>query len=293
MTEAPWTILRVLEATRDWFAKRGIDSARLDAELIIAHAVGLSRVMLYARFDQPMSEDERARVRVMMQRRGRHEPLAYILGQREFWSLPLTVDARVLIPRPDTEVLVEEALRRLAGLEAPRVVDVGTGSGAVALALAHDVPTAVVEAIDVSEGALAVARANAEALGLAARVTFFQGDLLAARPGPYTQIVANLPYVRRGDIAGLDPDVREHEPHLALDGGLDGLDLVRRLVTEATTRLVPSGTIVLEAGWDQLEAVGEILGAAGFEQVELRRDYAGHLRVAAGVWAGQGSPRDL
>ncbi len=287
MSGDAWTILRVLDATRDWFAKRGIESARLDAELILARALGVSRLMLYARFDQPVNEEERAAVRALMQRRGKREPIAYILGEREFWSLDLKVDARVLIPRPDTEVLVEVAVERVKAGPAPaatRVVDVGTGSGAVALALARELPGASVLALDVSPGALEVAGANAERLGLAERVRCAPGDLLASQDGPFDLVVANLPYIRGGDIAGLDDDVRLHEPHLALDGGPDGLDLIRRLADQATTRLAPGGAIALEAGFDQLDQVAAILGEAGFADVTVRRDYGGQPRVASALW---------
>lgn len=283
-----WTILRVLDATRDWFAKRGIESARLDAELILARALGISRLMLYARFDQPLSEEERAAVRALMIRRGKREPIAYILGEREFWSLDLKVDARVLIPRPDTEVLVEVALERLTAqaAEAPRIVDVGTGSGAVALALAHEKKNARVQAVDISPDALEVARANATRLGLADRVEVVHSDLLAGVRGPFDLVVANLPYIRKAEIARLDEDVRAHEPHLALDGGADGLDLVRHLIRQATSRIVPRGAVALEAGFDQLDQVAELLRQASFEDVTVRRDYGGQPRVASGLWPG-------
>jgi len=274
-----WTILGVLDATRGWFTQRGIESARLDAEILIAHALGIPRVMLYARFDQPLSDEERAKIRALVSRRGKNEPIAYITGEREFWSLPLSVDARVLVPRPDTEVLVEVALEHMRSLTAPRILDVGTGSGAIALALAHDLPAAIVLGVDISEGALEVARSNAARNALS--VTFSAGDLLRGLSGPFDLVVANLPYVRAADIASLAPDVRAFEPHLALDGGVDGLDLVRRLVDEAATVLAPDGVIALEAGFDQLDEVAGILSARNYRGVAVRNDYGGNPRVAS------------
>lgn len=272
-----WTILSVLDATRAYFEQRGIESARLDAELLIAHALGLSRVMLYARFDQPLSEEERAAIRALVSRRGKREPVAYILGAREFWSTSLHVDPRVLVPRPDTEVLVEVALARLG--EAKRVIDVGTGSGAIAIAIAKERPAMEVLACDVSREALALAEENARAAG--ASVRFAQSDLLASVEGPFDAVLANLPYIPSADLAGLAADVRDFEPRLALDGGPDGLALVRRLVAEARPKLSPGGLIALEAGHDQLDRVAALLTGAGFEEVELRADYGGLPRVAS------------
>jgi release factor glutamine methyltransferase len=274
---ANWTILEVLNWTTARFKERGVESARLDAELLAAQAFGLARIQLYAQFDRPLQAEELAAYRALVKRRQNGEPIAYITGRREFWSLDLAVDSRVLVPRPDTETAVEEALA-LLGEEARTVADVGTGSGAIALALARTRPALAVFAGDVSPDALAVARANAERLGLA--VTFVEGSLLEPlRPhGPFDLIVANLPYIPDGDIAGLSPEVR-CEPRLALAGGPDGLELVRALVTGAPSALVPGGALVLEIGAGQADATAELCRAAGLEDIKRRRDLGDVERV--------------
>jgi release factor glutamine methyltransferase len=276
-------VLEVLRWTTGRFEKHGIATARLDAELLAAHAFGMARIELYAQFDRPLSATELATYRDLVSRRLAGEPVAYLLGRKEFWSLDLAVDARVLIPRPDSETLVEEALERLTGRTgALRIGDVGTGSGALALALAKERPEAQVFATDLSPDALAVARANAERLGLA--VTFLQGDLAAplSSEGGFDLIVANLPYIPTGEIAGLSADVRS-EPHLALDGGADGLALVRRLVEVAPGLLQPAGCLALEIGAGQAAATAELLAAAGFGDMRVRRDLGGIDRVVSGV----------
>jgi release factor glutamine methyltransferase len=269
----------VLLWTTARFQERGLGSPRLDAELLAAHALGLSRVQLYTQFDRPLEPPELAALRDLVKRRQGGEPVAYITGRKEFWSLDLGVDSRVLIPRPDTETLVEEALARAAS--GARVADVGTGSGAIALALAKARPDLAVFASDVSPDALAVARGNAERLALA--VTFVEGSLLAPlQPlAPFDLLVANLPYVPTEDVAGLPAEIR-CEPRLALDGGQDGLDLVRGLVAGAAAVLSPGGALVLEIGAGQAEATAALLGAAGLEDVRSRRDLGGIERVVSG-----------
>jgi release factor glutamine methyltransferase len=283
-SKASWTILEVLQWTTARFQERGLGSPRLDAELLAAHAFGLSRVQLYTQFDRPLLAAELATYRELVKRRQAGEPVAYLTGHKEFWSLDLVVDKRVLIPRPDTETAVEEALERLAartGEGPPRIADVGTGSGAIALALAKNRPEATMFASDVSPDALAVARANAERLGLA--VTFVEGSL--AEPlralAPFDLLVANLPYVRAGDIAALAPEVRS-EPWLALDGGDDGLALVRALVAAAPALLAPGGALVLEVGQGQTGETAALCRAAGLEDVRVRADLGGIDRVVSG-----------
>jgi release factor glutamine methyltransferase len=276
-----WAVLDVLRWTTAHFERHGLASARLDAELLAARAFGMSRIELYAHFDRPLVAAELASYRDLVSRRLAGEPVAYLLGHKEFWSLDLLVDPRVLIPRPDSETLVEEALDRVAGPDA-RIADVGTGSGALALALAKARPEAQVFATDISPDALAVARANAERLGLA--VTFLQGDLVVPLlpAGRFDLIVANLPYIPSADIDGLAADVRS-EPRLALDGGADGLTLVRRLVAEAPGVLQPGGCLALEVGAGQAGAVAELLRGSGLGGVRSRRDLAGIERAVSGV----------
>ncbi len=275
-----WTIIDVLQFTVARFEARGILSPRLDAELLAAHALGLARVQLYAHFDRPLSPDELAALRELVRRRQGGEPVAYLTGKKEFWSLELQVDGRVLVPRPDTETLVAAALDRLVVGMPMRVVDVGTGSGAIALAIAKGRATATVFATDVSEDALAVARANADRLGVV--VSLAHGDLLAplADEAPFNIIVANLPYVRSDDIPQLAPEVRA-EPRAALDGGADGLDIVRRLISASPPALVPGGWLLLEIGDGQATATVELCRGAGFDELSTCRDLGGIERVVA------------
>ncbi len=279
-----WTVLEVIRWTVARFTERALATPRLDAEILVAHALGLPRVQLYVQFDRPLVPDELAAIRALIKRRQAGESVAYLVGKKEFWGVDFTVDARVLVPRPDTETLIEEARERLAGIEAPRIGDVGTGSGAIALTLAKLYPGAAVFAGDVSPGALEVARGNAERLGLA--VTFVEGDLGAplAAHAPFSLLCANLPYIPSGDMATLPPEVKS-EPALALDGGPDGLALVRRLVADAPGLLAPGGALVLEIGDGQAVATAELLRAAGFADVRARRDLAGIDRVVSGVRA--------
>jgi release factor glutamine methyltransferase len=275
----PWTILQVLRWTAGRFERRGIASARLDAELLAARAFGCSRVELYTRHDQPLAERELASYRSLVQRRLAGEPVAYILGHKEFWSLSVEVDSRVLIPRPDTETLVELALALLAEKSAARVADVGTGSGAIAIALKKERMGDEVVAVDISAGALEVARANAGRLGLP--ITFLQGDLALPLVGPLDLVVSNPPYIPSGQIDGLPMEVRS-EPRLALDGGPDGLDLIRRLAHQARAVLRPLGWLGMEIGGDQAGAATRILREAGYAEVGTRRDLEGVERVIFG-----------
>ncbi len=287
-----WTLLEVLQWTTGRFSQRGIASARLDAELLIAHALGINRVAIYTSADRLLSREELATIRAVIERRQSGLSVAAITGHKEFWGLDLHVSPEVLIPRPDTETLVEAALDQLVPLHRDlptesistdeRILDVATGSGAIALALKKQRPKAAVLATDQSQKALAIARGNAERLRLA--VEFFAGDLLAALPedtAPFDLIASNLPYIPTGDIAGLPPEVRA-EPHEALDGGADGLDLVRRLIAKAPLYLKPGGSLVLELGEGQADRVVVLFGASRFIQVGTRADLAGIVRVVFG-----------
>jgi release factor glutamine methyltransferase len=276
-----WTVLDVIRWTAARFTERGLATPRLDAELIVAHVLALPRVQLYVQFDRPLSATELPDIRALIKRRQAGESIAYLVGKKEFWGLELAVDARVLVPRPDTETLVEEARARLEGREAPRIADVGTGSGALAVTLAKLRPDAAVFAGDISGAALEVARGNAERLGV--RVTFVEGDLAAplAAHAPFDLMMANLPYVPSAELAGLPPEVRA-EPRLALDGGDDGLQLVRRLIAAAPALLASGGALALEIGIGQAEATAGLLRDAGFVEVRARPDLAGIDRVVAG-----------
>ena len=275
-----WTVLKILRWTADYFAGKGIDSSRLEAELLLAATLDLDRVGLYVNFERPLDAAELAAFRERVQRRAQREPVQYILGETEFWSLPFIVSPAVLVPRADTEVLVEEALARLA--DASQLLDVGTGSGAIAIALAHEKPQLLVTALDCSEPALEVARANAERNGVAERVTCLVGDLADLPPGPFAMVVSNPPYIPTGDWQQLMPEVRDYEPRLALDGGDDGLEAYRQLASQAEQVLTPGGWLLVEVGINQAADVSALFTAAGLTDVGQRDDYAGIPRVVMG-----------
>lgn len=249
---------------------RGSGLARLDAELLLAHALGVDRSVLHRAPETPVPAGAEAVFRGLAERRARAEPVAYLLGTKGFRWLELAVDARVLVPRPETEGLVEACAERLP--QGARVVDVGTGSGAVALALASERPDLEVVAVDVSADALAVARANADRLGLA--VTFASGDLLDEVDGPIDAVVSNPPYVADGDV--LPADVADWEPALALRAGRHGLDVLRRLVPAAAAR---APFLALEVGEGQASAVAALCRESGLTRVEIRTDLAGIERI--------------
>jgi len=281
-----WTIESLLRWAMDDFRTRGIENPRLDAEVLLARALGTTRIQLIVDAKRPLSPEELGRMREMVRRRRAREPVAYIVGEREFYGRTFRVDRRVLVPRPDTETLVDVALTRTRALSMSlRTLDLCTGSGCVAITLGRERPTASVVGGDVSADALAVARDNALRLG-AYNVAWRQGDLFDAVPLParFDLVTANPPYIAVGDFASLQADVRDHEPRLALDGGDDGLSLLRRVVDGATARLVsPGGVLAVEVGAGQATVVAELFERAGFAAVEVKRDYARIERVVSGV----------
>ena len=276
-----WTVLALLKWTANYFAGKGIENGRLDAELLLAEILNLNRIGLYLNFDRPVQSDELAAFRALIERRARREPLAYILGRCEFWSLTFKVGPEVLIPRGDTETLVEAALKVLP--QGGMLLDVGVGSGAIALAIAHERPDLQVEGIDLSPAALAIAAENAQLLGLAARVTLRQGDLFALDgSSQYDVIVSNPPYIASGEQATLMPEVRDFEPPLALFAGADGLDCYRALIPAATAALKDSGALLVEVGVGQAAAIAELFAVAGYVEIFTNRDLAGIERVVGG-----------
>ena len=285
----PWTVLKILEWTTGYFRDKGIDNPRLDAELLLADLLEIGRLELYLRFDQPLNAGELTAFRSRVARRAEREPLQYILGEAEFWSLPLKVTPQVLVPRADTEVLVEEALKKFDSTG--RVLDVGTGSGAVAIALASEKDQARVEAVDICDEALSIAHDNTVRHGLEGRIRLRKEDLAAlCGKGCYELIVSNPPYIPEGDFAGLMPEVRDFEPRQALDGGNDGLDFYRALVCQAPALLADRGWLLVEVGYGQAEAVSEMFAAAGLTEIFVRDDYSGTPRVVGGRLEG---PVDL
>ncbi|MCA9588694.1 MAG: peptide chain release factor N(5)-glutamine methyltransferase [Myxococcales bacterium] len=284
--EAPqtWTVGSLVKWATDDFQARGIESPRLDAELIVAHALAITRTQVIIDAQRPLADVELAKLRALVKRRRAREPMAYLLGQREFYGRVFKVDKRVLVPRPDTETLVDVALERTRACSmSMRLLDLCTGSGCVAITLARERPTSRVTATDVSADALEVARANAQRLG-AYNVAFVEGDLYAPVAGArFDVITANAPYIATSEIATLMPDVRDFEPRLALDGGADGLDLVRRIVADAHGVLVPGGVLALEVGAGEAPAVAALLSEHGFASVDVRRDYGKIERVVSGA----------
>jgi release factor glutamine methyltransferase len=275
-------VLKDLQWTASYFREKGIEGGRLDAELLLAEILGLDRIGLYLHFDRPLTASELIDYRALVGRRARREPLQNILGRVEFWSLPLTVSPAVLIPRPDTETLVAEALKKTS--PSCVILDVGTGSGAIALALARELPGAHIEGIDISPEALAIAAANARRHGLEERVRFRPADLRHLDGGPFDLVVANPPYIPADDIAGLMPEVRDFEPHLALDGGPDGLDFYRLLAPGAARVLRPGGWLLVEVGIGQADQVQTIFSTHNFADQFSARDIAGVERVAGARW---------
>lgn len=265
----------------------GIENSRLDAELLLRHALGVAQAEFYLRLAEPMPAQAEFQFRQLLGRRARREPLAYITGRKEFWSTDFVVTPEVLIPRPETELLVELALKRTGGMvNAPlKIVDIGTGSGAIAVCLAKELPQARITAVDISRAALQVARRNAERHGVADRIRFAQGDFLAPvaeEAESFDLMIANPPYIRTEDLAQLAPEIRLWEPAAALDGGADGLDSYRRLARQCHRCLASGGDLLLEIGDGMAKAVGEILARAGcYESAALFRDYAGRDRVLA------------
>jgi release factor glutamine methyltransferase len=276
----------VLDWTTQRFTDAGVASARLEAQLLLAHVLGCSRVQLYTGFDRPLAEPELARYRGLIKRRLDGESVAYLLGEQEFWGLPFFVDASVLVPRPDTETVIEVARGTRADLAAPcRVLDLGTGSGVIAISLAKELPGAQVVATEVSAAAAEVARRNAERNGVADRVEIRIGDLFAPVAGERFDLIAsNPPYIASAVIPTLSPEVRR-EPAIALDGGADGLVFYDRICAAAAAHLAPGGALVLEHGFDQADAVRARLEAAGLLRVTLVHDLGKNPRVTSGFVA--------
>ncbi len=283
--QAGLTIAAARRAVAQAFRSAGLDTPDLDARLLVGHALGLDHAALMAGAERPLSNAESQSIAPLAVRRLAHEPVARIVGHKEFWGLRLTVTPDVLVPRPDTETIVECALAqaRVRGSRPRRILDLGTGTGALLLALLSEWPDAFGVATDVSMPALQVARANAEAHDLEKRAAFVACDFGAALAGGFDLVVSNPPYVARPDIASLAPEVREHDPALALDGGADGLDAYRAIAADAKRLLAPFGTLVLELGAGQAEAVGNLLREADLEVLEPVPDLAGIPRaIAAG-----------
>ncbi|MCG8450504.1 MAG: peptide chain release factor N(5)-glutamine methyltransferase [Pirellulales bacterium] len=280
-----WTIGRLLTWTTDFLRDKGADSPRLDAEVLLAHACGCPRIELYTAFEKEADEPVRTAFRELVRRRAEGTPVAYLVGHREFFSLSFQVTSDVLIPRPETELLVVRALD-IAKTQAAdgelRLADVGAGSGILAVCCAKHIPGCKVLALDISPAALKIAQANAERHGVAEQIEFLQSDLFAQHPAAaeFDLILSNPPYVASAEMQGLDTEVRDHEPHLALDGGEQGTEVIRRLIPQATERLRPGGWLLMEVGPYNAALVEHLVDAAPeLTRHETITDLAGHPRV--------------
>lgn len=282
------TVLEIIKRTTEFLAGRGVTSPRLNAELLLGHVIGRGRMQLYLEFERPLTAAELDQLRPLVRRRGQQEPLQYVLGETDFRGLRLKVDRRALIPRPETELLVE-LVREWSAAQPPvlRALDLGTGSGAIAAALATLWPTAAVVAAERSPEALALAQENFAALGLEGRVqsvpaAWFEG----VPPGPYDVIVSNPPYLTAAEVAAAAPEVRQHEPRAALEAPDEGLADLRAILAAAPGHLRPGGLLALETGCDHHADLTARLQAAGFQQVAARQDLTGRDRFILAVWPG-------
>ncbi len=273
------SVLEIIKRTTGFFEKRGVESPRLNAELIIGHALGLKRMQLYLQFERLLTEPELEKIRPLVKRRGNREPLQYVTGETEFFGLQLKVDRRALIPRPETERLIELILQQMV---APPVaiLDLGTGSGAIALSLAKTYPEAVVTAVEISEEALGLARENAEATGLTGRVRFVQSDWLSALPTDekYQLIVANPPYLSDAETAETQPEVKGFEPPMALSAGANGAAALEHIIGAARPYLTPGGLLACETGQAQHQALLTLAADRGYARAESRCDLTGRPR---------------
>ncbi len=284
------TILEVIQRSVDYLGKHGVDSPRLQVELLLAHVLRLPRMRLYLEFERVLTESELAALRELVKRRGQREPLQHLVGSVSFCGFELMVNRHVLVPRPETELLAEQAWNFLSsvGPQTPVALDLCTGSGCLAIALAMKCPLAVVHAADLSAEALTVARANAGRHSASSRITFHEGDLFAPLPVElkFDLIVSNPPYIRADEIAMLEPEVRDHDPRAALDGGADGLVFYRRIAAESASRLRLGGWLMAEFGDGQAETIREIFTSSGWRVREILSDLNGKPRIMIASPAG-------
>jgi release factor glutamine methyltransferase len=285
-TDPDWTIIKILQWTTSYFRSNFVDSPRSTAEILLAHTLGLKRIDLYLRYDQPLVRSELNFFRALIKRRIKREPVAYIVGSKEFWNIDLAVTRDVLIPRPETECLVEEALTALSGgssYSPKRVLEVGTGSGAIILAIASEKPEHDYFASDISVNAAFVAFKNAKKQKLDDKIYFFCGDWflpLNGKDSLFDMVLSNPPYIKKYDIKGLQPEIGRFEPLTALDGGEDGLAQIRNIVGSAYRFLNSKGHLIIEIGHDQKEAVYKIVKETGsYHDLYFRKDYSGFDRI--------------
>ena len=274
------TVLELLQATTTYLAKKGVEQPRLSIEHLLADALGKKRIELYLEFDRSLSEHELEPLREKVRRRAEGEPLQHLLGHWDFFGRTFKTDHRALIPRSETELLVETVLREFAicGESANRLVDVGTGSGVLAITFALERPGLEISAVDLSEDALTLARENAERLGVSDRIAFCRSDLLDQMEGPFHWVVANLPYIPTADLHVLQREVK-FDPALALDGGKDGLTIVKRLIESVPAKIALNGLIALELGHGQAHEVSGIMAGKNYRDISIKKDYQGDVRL--------------
>ncbi len=287
--DEPWTVRRVLEWTTGHLKKHGSDTPRLDAEILLAHARGCQRIQLYTQFDEPLNDSVRGIMRELVQRRTKAEPVAYLVGVREFFSLGFRVTRDVLIPRPDTETLVMEVLDGVKGISAPKVLDLCTGSGCVAIAVAKNAKSAHITATDISAAAIEIARENVARHNVASQVDIIESDLYAGiTPGmKYDVIASNPPYIPSAEIDQLDAEVARHEPRLALDGGADGLTILKRIIDAAPAFAASNALLLLEFTPEQADVLNAIVSNhGGYDEIVIRKDLAHRPRVLKARFRG-------
>lgn len=274
--EKVWTIVKILDWTRQYFADKGVENSRLDAEILLCAVLNCPRINLYVHFDQPLSPEELKKYKDFVVRRANHEPVAYILGEKAFLHFVFKVSPAVLVPRPETELLVEKLVALNQGLETLHFLDIGSGSGAISISLLKLLPMSTAVAVDISSAALAVATENALALDVGDRWSGIESNLYqnVEVKEKFNFIVSNPPYISHEDLKMLDADVRK-EPLVALDGGVDGLDFYRKIIAAAPSYLQGNGLLALEIGINQATAVSEMCRQAGFDKIIVSKDYAG------------------
>lgn len=289
MAKSVWTIMKILNWTKQYFESKSVENPRLDAEVLLCAVLKCQRITLYVDFERPLSEEELAKYREYVQRRGNFEPLAYILGEKAFMRNTFKVTQATLVPRPETELLVESIVRAANVLRPDgdvKILDIGTGSGAIIVSLLDYLPRAKGVGVDISVDALIVAKENADKIGVSGRIGFVRSDVFGKLPleKKFDIIVSNPPYIPAADIAGLDKDVQQ-EPRGALDGGDDGLDFYRRITAEAAAHLADEGLLAFEVGINQADEVAKLCLANGFSKTSVRKDYAGVERMVFAVKA--------
>ncbi len=285
-TDEPWTVRRVLDWTINYLKESGSENPRLDAEILLAHSRNCPRIQLYTQFDEPLSDTERSQMRSLVKRRATAEPVAYLVGHREFFSLNFEITRDVFIPRPDTETLVAAALDLLKPLSSPQVLELCTGSGCIPIAITKNHSTVQITTVEKNPAPFDVATRNIEKHELSQRVNLIRGDLFGPieANSQFHLIVSNPPYVLKAEIETLDADVRDHEPHCALDGGEDGLDLVRVLINESPDYLSNGGWLLFELDPAQAETACELMQERGFTEIRTEDDLSQRPRAVLGCW---------